>query len=80
MCGAIATLDATTFVLMRHECAGDDEIRVGAKDRKLLQKRFHSVQTPTVVTLVAKLVRLQLEDSEDLDSFFIRGQELVTEL
>ena len=80
MCGAIATLDATTLVLMRNDCVGDDGIRVGAKARKLLQKRFHSVETPTVVTLVAKLVRLQLEDSEDLDSFFIRGHELLTKL
>ena len=35
---------------------------------------------PTVVTLVAQLARLQLEDAEDLHSFFIRGQELLTRL
>ena len=33
-----------------------------------------------MVTSVAQLARLQLEDSEDLDSFFIRGQELLTRL
>ena len=33
-----------------------------------------------MVTLVAQLARLQLEDAEDLDSFFIRGQELLTRL
>ena len=32
------------------------------------------------MTLVAQLARLQLEDAEDLDSFFIRGQELLTRL
>ena len=36
------------------------------------------METPTVVTLVAQLARLQLEDTEELDSFFIRGQELLT--
>ena len=58
----------------------DDGIGDGAKAWKLLQERFQSVETPTVVTLVAQLARLQLEDSEDLDSFFIRGQELLTRL
>ena len=33
-----------------------------------------------MVTLVAQLARLQLEDAEDLDIFFIRGQELLTRL
>ena len=65
---------------MRHDCAGDDGIGDGAKAWKLLQERFQSVEMPTVVTLVAQLARLQLEDSEDLDSFFIRGQELLTRL
>ena len=65
---------------MRHDCVGDDGIADGAKAWKLLQERFQSVETPTVVTLVAQLARLQLEDAEDLDSFFIRGQELLTRL
>ena len=67
-------------MLMRHDCVGDDGIGDGAKAWKLLQERFQSVETPTVVTLVAQLARLQLEDAEDLDSFFIRGQELLTRL
>ena len=45
-----------------------------------MQERFQSVETPTVVTLVAQLAQLQLEDAEDLDSYFIRGQELLTRL
>ena len=57
---------------------GDDGIRDGAKALKLLQKRFQSVDTPRLVTFVAQLARLQLEDVVDLDSFFIRGQELLT--
>ena len=64
-------------MLMRHDCVGDDGIGVGAKAWKLLPERFQSVETPTVVTLVAQLARLQLEDSEDSHSFSIRGQELL---
>ena len=79
-CHLALTLDATTLMLMRHDCVGDDGIGDGAKAWKLLQERFQSVETPTVMTLVAQLARLQLEDSEDLDSFFIRGQELLTRL
>ena len=59
---------------------GDDGIGDGAKAWKLLQERFQSVETPTGVILVAHLARLLLEDNEDLDSFFIRGQELITGL
>ena len=79
-CHLALTLDASTLMLMRHDCVGDDGIGDGAKAWKLLQERFQSVETPTVVTLVAQLARMQLEDSEDLDSFFIRGQELLTRL
>ena len=67
-------------MLKRHDCVRDDDIGDGAKAWKLLQERFQSVETPKVVTLAAQLARLQLEDSEDLDSFFIRGQELLTRL
>ena len=79
-CHLALTLDATTLRLMRHDCVGDDGSRDGAKNWKLLQQRFQSVETPTVVTLVAQLARLQIEDAEDLDSIFIRGQELLTRL
>ena len=79
-CHLALTLDATTLMLMRRDCVGDDGIGDGAKAWKLLQERFQSVETPTVVTLVAQLARLQLEDAEDLDSFFIIGQELLTRL
>ena len=59
---------------MRHDCLGDDGIGDGAKAWKLLQNRFQIVETPRVVTCVAVLARLQLDDSEDLDSLIIRGQ------
>ena len=79
-CHLALTLDATTLKMMRHGCVGDDGIGDGPKAWKLLQERFQSVEKPTVVTLVAQLARLKLEDSEDLDSFFIGEQELLTRL
>ena len=79
-CHLALTLDATTLMLMRHDCLGDDGIGDGAKAWKLLQEGFQRMEKPTVVTLVAQPASLQLEDAEDLDSFFIRGQELLTRL
>ena len=79
-CHLALTLDAATLMLMRQDCVGDDGIGDREKSWKLLQERFQSVETPTVVTLVAQLAWLQLEDAEDLDSFIIRGQELLTRL
>ena len=46
-CHLALTLDATTLMLMRHDCVGDDGIGDGAKASKLLQERFQSVETPT---------------------------------
>ena len=66
--------------MIRHDCVGDEGIGDRAKAWKRLQETFQSVETPTVVTLVAHLAQLQLEDTEDFDSFFIRGQELLTRL
>ena len=77
-CHLALALDATTLMLMRHDCVVDDGIGDGAKAWKLLQERFQSLET--VVTLVAQLARQQPEDSEDLDSFVIGGQELLTRL
>ena len=79
-CHMALKLDATTLSLMRHDYVEDDGIGDGAQAWRLLQERFQSVETTAVATLVAQLVRLPLEDAEDLDSFFIRGQELLTRL
>ena len=79
-CHLALTVDAITLMLMRHDCVGDDGIGDGSKAWKLLQERFQKVETPIVATLLAQLARLQLEDAEDLDSFFIRGHELLTRL
>ena len=65
---------------MGHDCVGDDGIGGRAKDWKLLHERFHCAETPRVVILVTQLARWQPEKFEYLDSFFIRGQELLTRL
>ena len=52
-CHLALTLDATTLMLRRHDCVGDDGIGDGAIAWKLLHERFQSLDTPTVVTLVA---------------------------
>ena len=41
-------------------------------------KRFQRVVTLKISTLVARLAQMQLEGSEDLNSFFLKGQELIT--
>ena len=41
-CHLTLALDATTFMLMRRDCAGDNGIADGAKAWKLLQERFQS--------------------------------------
>ena len=69
-----------TYTQKAHYYLGDDGIGDGTKSWKLLQERFQSVEAPTVVTLAAQPARLQVEESYDLDSFFIRGQELLTRL
>ena len=71
-CSLALTLDATTFMLMRHD--------VWEMTAVEMQEKFQIVEPPTVVTLVTQLAQLQLKDAEDLDSFFIRGQELLTRL
>ena len=57
-CHMVLILDATTLMLMRHNCLGDGGLRDGAKAWKLLQEKFWRVKTRTVMTLVAKLSRL----------------------
>ena len=65
---------------MRHACVGDDGIGDGTKTWELLRKRFKALKTPILVSLVTQLARLQLKDSEVLDSFFFSAEELLTGL
>ena len=80
LCHLALTIDATTLMLMRRDCVGDNGIGAGANAWKLLQARFQSVESTKRVSLVAQLARVQLMDSKDQDIFFIREQELFTRL
>ena len=53
-CHLVLTLDATTLMLMRHDCVGEDGTGDGAKACKLLQERFKSVKTPTACSNAAR--------------------------
>ena len=79
-CHLWLTLDATNLKEMKHACVRDDGIGDGAKAWKLLQEGFQSLETLTVFTLVTELAQLQLEDSNDLDRFLFRGQDLLIKL
>ena len=74
------TLDATTLMLTGHDCVEFEGMGDEAKAGKFFQGSFQSVETPTMVPLVAPFARLQLEDSMELDSLFIRGEVLPTTL
>ena len=65
---------------IRDNGRGDESIGDSAKAGKILQEKFQHVETPTVVSLVAQLAPLQLNDFKDLESFYVRGQELFTRL
>ena len=77
-CHLPLTLDAASFMGLWWDITVWET--TAAKACKLLPDRLQSVETTTVVSLVAQLARLQLKDSEDFDSFLIRGQELLTKL
>ena len=74
------TLYGTKIRLMRHYFVEDEDIGERAKTSKFFWERFQSVETTTVVSLLAQLARLQLEDSQDIDNFTIRGQGFLTRL
>ena len=76
-CHLALTLDATTLMLMRHDCVGDDGIGDGAKAEAFAREISVSGDADSGDHM-EQLARLQLEDAEDFDSFFIRGQELLT--
>ena len=74
------TVDLATLLLMRHDCMGDDGLGDGAKAWKLLQEISECGDANSGDFGGTLLARLQLEDAADLDSFFIRGQELLKRL
>ena len=52
----------------------------GRKAWVLLQQRFRSDETVTVVSVMRQLAGLQLKEDEEIHDYFIRAQELSTRL
>ena len=74
------TLDASSLMLIRHDCVNSKGLGDGQKAWKLLQQRFRSDETTTVINLMRQFARLQLREDEAIHQYFIRAQELVNRL
>ena len=74
------TLDASSLLLIRHDCVNSNGLGDGQKAWQLLQQRFRSDETITVISLMRQLARLQLREDKAIHQYFIRAQELVTRL
>ena len=79
-CYLALVLDSTSLMLIRHDCVDHKGLGDGHKAWGLLQDRFRSNETVTVVSLMRQLSRLQLKEDEALHSYFIRAEELSTRL
>ena len=79
-CYLAMTLDASSLMLIRHDCVNSKGLGDGQKAWQLLQQRFRSDETTTVISLMRQLARLQLREDEAIHQYFIRAQELVTRL
>ena len=67
-------------MLIRHYCVDNKGVGDGRKAWVLLQQKFRSDETVTVVNVMQQLARLQLKEDEALHNYFIRAQELSTRL
>ena len=79
-CYLAMTLDSNSLMLIRHDCVDDVGKGDGQKAWTLLQQRFRSDDTPTVVSVMRQLARLQLKEDEDLFQYSTRAQELISRL
>ena len=74
------TLDASSLILIRHDCVNSKCLRDGQKAWLLLQQRFRSDETTPIISLMRQLGRLQFREDKAIHQYFIRGQEMVTRL
>ena len=79
-CHIALALDNNSLLYIRHDCLSSDGVGDGAKAWRLLQQRYSNVEKPTVVSLVRQISRLQLDENEKLSEYFIRAQELMSQL
>ena len=75
-CYIAMVLDSTSLMLIRHDCVDHKGLGDGHKAWQLLQQRFRSDETVTVVSVMRQLARLQLKEDEAIHNYFIRAQEL----
>ena len=76
-CYLAMTLDASSLMLIRHDCMNRKGLGDGQKAWLLLQQRFRSDETTTVISLMRQLAKLQLREDEAIHQYFIRAQELI---
>ena len=81
-CYLAMVLDSTSLMLIRHDCVDNKGPGGERKAWVLLQQRFQSDATATVVSLILmrQLARLKLKEDEALHNYFVRAQELSTRL
>ena len=74
------TLDDSSLMLIRHDCVNSKGLGDCQKAWQLLQQRFRSDETTTVINLMRQLARIQLWEDKAIQQYFIRAQKLVTRL
>ena len=79
-CNLAMVLDSTSLMLIRHDSVDNKGLGDVRKAWVLLQQRFRSDETVTVVSVMRQLARLQLQEDEALHNFFIRAPDLSTRL
>ena len=79
-CYLAMVLHSTSLMVIRHDCVDKNGLGDGRKAWALLQQRFRSDETVTVVSVMRQLARLQLKEVEALHNYFIRAQELSARL
>ena len=73
-CYLAMVLDSTSLMLIKHDCVDNKGLREGRRAWVLLQQRFRSDETVTVVSVMRQLACLRLKEDEALHNYIIRAQ------
>ena len=79
-CYHAMVFDSTNLMLIRHDCVDNKGPGKGRNAWVLLQQKFRSDETVTVVSAIWQLGCLQLKKNDALHSYFIHAKELSTRL
>ena len=77
-CYLAMVLDSTILILIRHDCVDKKGLGDRRKAWVLLQQRFGSDETVTVVSVMRQLAHQQLKEHEALHNYFRCAQDLST--